>query len=190
MMKLVLKWSEFAPLVHQQYPYLLAEMFAFCIAAAHLNLKHQIIDSLMISDTDANGEGWPLIDKIPNEEICDFARHPDHEKYALPSVVHMCQQYSVGSDWLFGKRQFPINFFSCEEPLLEEPPDKLGITDDFPKPPKAPERLPLTPETVHREVFMVCFLTRHVNDAAIFFKKQACSGFGNYVKRGKLGKVP
>ena len=38
MYQIATKWSEFVPHVHAQYPYLLAEMYAYCIAAAHLNL--------------------------------------------------------------------------------------------------------------------------------------------------------
>jgi hypothetical protein len=149
-------------------------MFAFCIAAAHLELKHQIIDSLMVSATDANGEGWPLIDQIPPEEMCNYARHPDHEKYALPSVVHLCQRYAVGDEWFFGKRRFPTDFFECDKPLLIEPPDDLATAFDFKHPPNAPEATKLTPKMANREAFMVCFLTSQVNEAATYYKQNAC----------------
>lgn len=186
MYKIALKWSEFVPLVHEQYPHLLAEMFAFCVAAAHLELRFQLIDSLMVSDTDASGEGWPLIDKIPNHEVCAFARHPDHARYALPSVVHMCQRYSVGFDWFFGKRRFPTDFFECDKPLLQEPPDDLAVMFDFQKPPNAAASTPLTPMMANREAFMVCFLTRQANDAATFYKQQFCHGTANYNKSKKM----
>jgi hypothetical protein len=42
MYRLVDKWVEFVVPVHAQYPFLLAEMFAYCLAAAHLNLPHQV----------------------------------------------------------------------------------------------------------------------------------------------------
>ena len=172
--------------MHEQYPHLLAEMFAFCVAAAHLELRFQLIDSLMVSDTDASGEGWPLIDKIPNHEVCAFARHPDHARYALPSVVHMCQRYSVGFDWFFGKRRFPTDFFECDKPLLQEPPDDLAVMFDFQKPPNAAASTPLTPMMANREAFMVCFLTRQANDAATFYKQQFCHGTANYNKSKKM----
>jgi hypothetical protein len=61
MYQISLKWTEFVPRVHEQYPHLLAEMFAFSLAAAHLDLKHQLVQSLMISDTHSGkGEGWQL----------------------------------------------------------------------------------------------------------------------------------
>lgn len=184
-----MKWSEFVPLVHKQYPNLLAEMFAFSIAAAHLELKHQIIDSLMVSDAEINGgEGWPLVDKIPNEKTCSFAKnYAGDNEYVLPSVLHMCQRYSVGNDWFFGKRRFPKDFFQCEHPLLEEPPDNLATAFNFKKPPNAPEATELTPKFVNRESFMICYLTAVANEAATFYKRQACkSGSANLKKSLKM----
>ena len=137
MYQIALKWTEFVPKVHAQYPYLLAEMYAFCIAAAHLKLRHQLIDSLMASNPGTGGEAWPLVDKIPPAEMCEFARHPDHSKYALPSVIHLCQRYSVGDVWFFGKRRIPHDIYACETPLFAEPPADLALLYDFKKPPNA-----------------------------------------------------
>jgi peptidyl serine alpha-galactosyltransferase len=50
MYRIVMKWCEFGPAVYKQYPDLLAEMFAYCLAAAHLQLYHQTAISFMISD--------------------------------------------------------------------------------------------------------------------------------------------
>ena len=54
--------------VYENYPYLLAEMYAFSMAAAHENLPHLQIDNHMVSAVDAPGEGWPHVDALP--EIC------------------------------------------------------------------------------------------------------------------------
>ena len=141
MYQIAFKWTEFVPKVHAQYPYLLAEMYAFCIAAAHLNLRFQLIDSLMVSNPGTGGEAWPLVNKIPREEMCDFARDPDNSKYALPSVVHLCQRYSVGEEWFFGKRRIPPEIYDCATPLFEEPPSDLALLYDFKKPPNAKVRI-------------------------------------------------
>jgi peptidyl serine alpha-galactosyltransferase len=172
---IALKWSEFVPHVHAQYPYLLAEMYAYCIAAAHLGLKHQLVDSLMASNPDIGGEAWPLVDKIPPQELCEFAKDPDNDKYALPSVVHMCQRYSVGQDWFFGKRRIPHDIYECETPLFEEPPPDLAVLYDYKWPPNAKEKTPLSPRLINEQTFMVCYLTRLLNDAAIFYKTAACT---------------
>jgi hypothetical protein len=184
------KWTEFVPKVHAQYPYLLAEMYAYCIAAAHLGLRHQMVDSLMISGSSLGGEGWPLIDKIPNTEMCDFARHPDHSKYALPSLVHLCQRYSVGDDWFFGKHKIPHDIYECESPLFEEPPSDVATAYTYKKPPNAKERTQLSPKVINQESFMVCFLTTLLNDAATFYKSNAChEGTANLEKSHKVADL-
>ena len=75
-----------------QYPHLLAEMFAYCLAAAHLGLSHQTAASFMISDVGAgNQEGWRYIDNMDDAQVC--ARQHDVE--ALPNVLHFCQRYPL-----------------------------------------------------------------------------------------------
>ena len=59
------QWSEFVPRVHDQYPHLLAEMFAYCLAAAHLQLPHQTARTFMVSSIDAKfSEGWYLVETL------------------------------------------------------------------------------------------------------------------------------
>jgi hypothetical protein len=169
------KWTEFVPGVHAQYPYLLAEMFGFCLAAAHLDLKLQIINSLMISDlTSGDAEGWPLVENIPPAEVCDFARNIDHSKYPVPSVIHMCQRYVVGEDWFFGKRAMPIDIFDCEQDLFEEPPSNLATAFDYKQAPGGQKEAQDSKDAL-RNAFVVCHLYGLVNEAATFYKKNACS---------------
>jgi hypothetical protein len=168
------KWTEFVPRVYEQYPHLLAEMFAFCIAAAHLELPHQLINSLMISDVGVGEEGWPLIDKIPSQEVCEFARDPDHSKYAVPSVVHLCQRYSAGKDWFFSKRRMPSDIYECETPLFAEPPSDLATLYDYKWPPNG-KKTPQTPLESHRNTYMLCYIYSLVNEAATFYKTNSCS---------------
>jgi peptidyl serine alpha-galactosyltransferase len=100
MYAIVNKWSQFAPKVHDQYPYLLAEMFAYCLAAAHLRLPHQTAASFMVSDIDSsNGEGWKShVDTIPNDQVCGDATSPTVRQHreAWPNVIHFCQRYGWG----------------------------------------------------------------------------------------------
>ena len=96
-MPLVLSSSIYLP-----QPYLLAEMFAYCLAAAHLKLAHQTANSFMVSDVGSGaGEGWEYIDKLPDDEVC-------HEKSIeeVPNVIHFCQRYGLGQ-YFFGKRKLP-----------------------------------------------------------------------------------
>ena len=52
------------PSVYALYPSLLAEMYAYCLAAAHLGLPHVKLDSFMVSNVDAYGEGWAFVDAL------------------------------------------------------------------------------------------------------------------------------
>lgn len=166
------KWSEFVPRVHKEYPYLLAEMYAFCIAAAHLELPFQLIDSLMISNVGAGGEGWPMIDELPHEDLCEFAKKPKHEEHPIPSLIHLCQRYSVG-DWFFSKRKMPQNFFECEQPLLEEPPSNVVLESNYKHPPGG-ARKDIDTKQAQREGFVVCGVIGAVNDAGRYFKSHHC----------------
>jgi hypothetical protein len=174
MYQIAVKWSEFVPRVHAQYPHLLAEMYAFCIAAAHLGLRHMLIDSLMASNPGTGGEAWELVDRIPSEEVCEFAQNPDNSKYSVPSVLHMCQRYSVGLDWFFGKHKIPNDIYDCSTPLFLEPPSNLALLYDYKWPPNAKAKTPLSPKLIKHNAFMVCGLTRALNDAAIFHKTATC----------------
>lgn len=165
-------------------------MYAFCIAAAHLKLRHQLIDSLMVSNPSTGGEGWTLIDKIPPEEMCDFARKPNHDKYALPTVVHLCQRYSVGKDWFFGKRKIPHDIYACETPLFIEPPSDIALKYDYKYPPNAKGPTPLPPDVINQHTFMVCYLTSLLNEAATFYKANACApGTANMERSRKVADL-
>jgi len=175
MYNIAVHWSSFVPAVYEQYPHLLAEMFAFSIAAAHLELPFYLVDSLMVSDpTVAGGEGWELVEQIPAEQLCGFCLHEqDHSKYALPTVLHMCQRYVVGEDWFFTKRRVPSDIYDCETPLFAEPPDDLAIRYDYKHAPGG-QRFDLTVTEVKRHSFALCFVYALLNEAASFYKQNAC----------------
>jgi hypothetical protein len=54
--------------VYEKYPYLLAEMYAYSMAAAHERLPHLQLDNYMVSSSDAGGEGWPHVDSL--DQVC------------------------------------------------------------------------------------------------------------------------
>lgn len=167
------KWTEFVPRVHKEYPHLLAEMYAFCIAAAHLKLPHQLVDSLMISNSGAGGEGWPFVKDLPAEETCGIAARPDHDKYPVPSVIHYCQRYFIGDKYFFGKRAMDKEFFNCGKPLMVMPPDDVASKYDWGKAPGG-EKKDYSSDKSKYESFMVCGVTSAMNRASEFFHKQHC----------------
>jgi len=176
MYKIAVKWCEFAIPVHDQYPHLLAEMFAYCIGAAHQKLAHQIAVSFMVSDVGSGkGEGWNYIDRIPAEEVC---RERDPADY--PNVVHFCQRYALGR-WFFGKYKQPHDFLSCEHPLLKEPPDTIATELLYAEYPDKSKKK-MTETTAKRNAFMLCQMIPAVNKAATYYKQNHCDDNANYDK--------
>ena len=55
-----------------------------------------MVDSLMVSNVDADGGGWPWVDKLPLDRGCDPTVLTQSEpKYELPFWLHYCQTYHV-----------------------------------------------------------------------------------------------
>ena len=145
--------------------------YAYCIAAAHLQLPHTLIDSLMISAAGAGGEGWKFIKNLPPSDTCSIAttsNNSNTNEYhlsvrPLPSLIHYCQRYIVDNQYFFGKRKMPHQIFTCDHPLFTEPPQDLGQGTQY-------------SEKDRMNAFMVCTLTKFTNDAMIFFKDRNCGG--------------
>lgn len=55
--RLAVSWVHMVPKVYRGYPDLLAEMFAFSMAAAHQQLPHLRVDHFMVSNIDIDEEG-------------------------------------------------------------------------------------------------------------------------------------
>lgn len=173
MYKIAVKWCEFLPNVHDNYPHLLAEMFAYSLSAAHSELPHQVAKSFMVSDAYSGSEGWSLVDKIPSKDVCYNA---PQEK--LPYVLHYCQRYLLGK-WFIGKYRLPKDFVSCEAPLLMEPPSDINERYNYSIAPFKTERKEYSkPVFVHRHTFMLCTMIKGLNEASEYFKMHNCPGDG------------
>jgi len=81
-MELLPRWHDFTPRVHEQYPKLLAEMYAFTMAAADMQLKFALSSSYMVSDpnTMSTTEGWLWVDEYATRDESSIAhgtkQHP------------------------------------------------------------------------------------------------------------------
>jgi hypothetical protein len=169
------KWTEFVPRVHDNYPHLLAEMFAYCFAAAHLGLPHRVAQSFMVSDIGSGGEGWKLVDKMGKDNVCEPP--PDLN----PHVLHYCQRYMLGK-WFIGKYRLRKDFISCEAPLLKEPPHNIAQEYDYQIAPDGSRLAFRSKAGPVRNAFMICSLIPRLNAAATFYKEHHCKGQGNFNK--------
>lgn len=193
MYDIAVKWSEFVPKVYARMPELLAEMYAFSIATAHLGLPHQLLASLMVSETSTGGgEGWNMIDNIPGEEICSFAMTSlENDVHPLPNTLHLCQRYGVGDKDFFAKKKLPHNFFTCESPLLKEPTRDIGSGRyKYRIPPFLDTKVEYSAITEKREAFMICASIGFLNEASIFYKYRHCGDNANLNKEISLHDLP
>lgn len=168
MYTIVKQWSDFAKPVYEEYPYLLAEMFAYCLGAAHKQLPHQTAASFMISDiSTGNMEGWSYIDALPEKEVCGGFSVEE-----LPNVLHFCQRYGLGK-YFFGKRKLPKDFLSCKSPLLAEPPH--DVMDRYEAAVFPGNNLKeWKPVDKKRNAFVICYILPALNAAATYYKQQHC----------------
>lgn len=203
MYAIVRKWVQFTPetVKKSNGQDILAEMYGYCIAAAHLNLPHTLIKSYMVSSprdmvSYDDREGFNLVDRIPGEDMCNgkvFAQNLAEEgsggsggghsgfsnELRLPSVIHYCQGYKAGPSH-FTKYRFPSDFFSCGVPLLVDPPTDLGSNEKYSfkykNTGKSDDREDLDPRVAKRMAFMICGITTIINEAAEVFKHRHCGG--------------
>jgi hypothetical protein len=171
MFSIVTKWCEFANKIYDDFPPMRTEMCGYNLAAAHLELRHTIAHSFMVSAVRASGEGWNLVDKVETKDVCN-----NYPKESLPHVLHYCQNYSLGK-WFFFKYKLREDFISCEAPLLAVPPPDIGLKYDYQIPPGRDGSKGQQGMGEHQRkhlAFMLCFLIPALNDAAIYFKDHHC----------------
>ena len=167
-------WCDFVPKVYEDYPELLAEMYAYSMAAAHVNLPHITMQSHMVSNIAMSDEGWKWIDAL-GDDVCE--EPIDNEFYKgkpLPTFLHYCQFFRVGEIG-FQKRRLH-NMFTCEHPLMMELPKDLGKTNYKNR---DGERITLSGRDSRRGAFMLCTIHRAINAAAVDYKKKMCNDVDN-----------
>lgn len=185
MYSIAVKWTEFVPGVYAQYPKLLAEMYGYCIAAAHLELPHQKVEHLMVSDTTLNCEGWDFVETLADGKVCSAAVKLDHAKHPLPNVMHYCQHYSLG-EHSFHKKRVSHSFFSCQEeeqkrgmlsgPLAMMRPDAdLHYNSTTRMRKNVYKHIELSRGEVKREVFALCTIRGAMNEALMYYRGQHCN---------------
>lgn len=171
-MKTIAKsWVYFVPRVFVQYPYLLAEMYAYSIAAAHEELPSLTMNHMMISDVTAYSEGWPFID-----DLSEFCENPVNGVFypdkPFPVVFHYCQAYSIG-DFFFSKRRVKNGIFSCSNPLFKLPDDQIiNINTSKTRSGEIIEFKSIKPKI--RNGFAVCTILKIFNSALKHYKDIMC----------------
>lgn len=112
--------------VYSKYPELLAEMYAYSMAAAHEQLPHFTMNHYMVSNTFADDEGWAWIDSL-GYDVCQppTSQGVYYPGRPLPIFLHYCQFFRAGNIG-FQKRRIRQPIFDCEKPIMMELPLDLG----------------------------------------------------------------
>lgn len=165
-------WVKMVPTVYQQYPELLAEMYAYSMAAAHEELPHLTVHHYMVSNTEAQDEGWPWIDVL-GDDVCESdVNGIYYPGRPLPTMLHYCQFFRVG-EWGFQKRRVPKRMFECSGPLLGSIPSNIATTTYKNR---DGEIIPITRKYARRNSFMLCIIHRSINAMLSDFKSRMCVG--------------
>jgi len=177
MYRLAYHWAKFLPTINEQFVGMMAEMYGYCMAAAHLNLRHQIAIGFMVSNVDMDrGEGWAFMDNV-TDDICQI------EKLAhkAPHVIHICQRYSIG-EFFLNKYLMPDGFIGCNHTLMEHPPPNIAAYTNYSHygdgsiVTYSAHKMIL----LYRQAYVVCSLIDGFNKAARFYKDHNCPNGANY----------
>ena len=178
-------WVKFLPRVHTIFPKFMAEMHAYSIAAAHLQLPHQLAKGFMLSDVTAHHqEAFGFLDNVTRQDACGGA-NINIPVDKLPLVMHYCQRYALGR-WFFSKYKLREDFFDCDTPLLREPPTNVGTIYDWYIFPNGVEMKDYHKPDQHHNIvkngWMLCVVLFSLNEVAIQIKTKHCDAAANFQK--------
>jgi hypothetical protein len=158
--------------VFEKYPALLAEMYAYSMAAAHEELPHLTVLHMMVSNIDMDEEGWVYIDKL-QEDVCqppDTQTQLFYAEHVLPTVLHFCQFYRIG-EYGFQKRRLRKMMFECNAPLMAIPPANIS-TVRYKN--RDGEIVKLGVKQSRRGTFMLCTIHYAINEMLLYYKSKMC----------------
>merc|ERR1711991_1229069 len=119
--RLSMYWAAYMLRVLAREKDILADMWAYSIGAAHLGLKHTMVDMYMVSSpTTYSGEGFEFVDRWSNLS-CEKPLPKVGERY--PVAIHMAQNFKAPDirhgPHMFHKGHVPAEILECDTPLLK-----------------------------------------------------------------------
>jgi len=119
-------WEKFMyPVVEAMPGDIQADMYAYSIACAHLNLPHIMYDNFMVSSPNTRGEAWPFVRKYASLPCSDPNKNAPPPGHFKPTFLHIAQRYDSHTPFMFHKGHVPPNLLRCDLPLIKEPPEDL-----------------------------------------------------------------
>jgi len=186
------RWSELVPPTYDEYPLLYAEMFAYSMAAADLDLKHNLMNNLftgcMTHWPYAQGKGESNALEKSAKAYADFIenspeKNGDHEGASScflhplkpPPFLHYCSRYSFVTPYPSqngSKRNTPQYHFFAKRRVDHDIFD-CGLNNRTSLEPFISDK-PEKKEGGHKDwnVLAVCAVVRSIN----FAKNRGCGG--------------
>jgi len=175
-------WRNFTRDARKAVPELIAEMYGYSLAAAHLGLKHVRLNNLMLSDTrpGSYGEDWDKLgyetDPCKDGKPVTLTDEPN-----LPNWMHMAQRYA----WNFHKRHVPWDILECDAKMLPTPPKDMfeksstvgamstcQFNNQGNGPGASPPQVQKTCEK--RAAWVTCMLIPMINNGLEDYKREFC----------------
>ena len=185
MYRITKTWTRMVPKVYSRYPELLAEMYAYSMAAAHERLPHFTMRQYMLSNTEMDEEGWKWVDQL-GDRVCEPA--VDGIYYpgkTMATIFHYCQFFRAG-EFGFQKRRVNKNFFKCDAPLLVEPPQDLGKINYKNR---DGDIIKLTQKQARRNAFSLCVISTAINNMLVDYKEKMCGHDFNTTRSVNLANI-
>jgi len=156
-------WSKFMKPVLEKEMDILADMWAYCMAAAHLKLEHVILDNYMISTWGQQDQAYPWIDAWP-ELSCLKPIVPEGSK--SPEFIHLASNFKApeSMEWMFHKGHVPGKILACDSPLIIESPDDVWTRSKK--------------STTKQAAWVLCHTVSILNRVLVAYKEKFCpAGF-------------
>eukprot|EP00935_MAST-01C_sp_MAST-1C-sp1_P002169 g2169.t1 len=190
-------WDFMAPVYKRDKHDIQADMYAYTMAAAHQDIKHVSLTNYMVSSPGDGGErAWKYVDDAKSIS-CHDPKFPAGSP--RPTFLHAAHHFkacsggdwprdapgsstcdmSKGSElWSLHKGHVPAVILRCEEPLMVQPPDDLINVQ--------------RKQEGKRQAFMVCMMTKQLNDMLLDYRTAHCpDGFNsNKCVRSVLEQPP
>lgn len=148
---------------------ILADMWAYSIGAAQLDLKHTILDHYMISSWGTRGEGYQWVD-----DFKDFscANPSPGENDRMPTFIHMASNFKAPDGhkgpWMFHKGHVPGHILNCDVPSIIVPPDNLWRDS--------------VERKTKQQAWVLCTIINKLNKVLKMYKTKFCPiGFSKYI---------
>mmetsp|Transcript_12645 Transcript_12645/g.20436 ORF Transcript_12645/g.20436 Transcript_12645/m.20436 type:complete len:567 (+) Transcript_12645:206-1906(+) len=161
-------WEKYMRPVLEIEKEILADMWAYSIASAHLGLKHTIVNHHMISSWPSTqndkSQAFPWV-KEWKEMSC---RNPEVKPgYKLPTFIHMASNFKapdrIEGPWMFHKGHVPATILDCDSPLIIESADDLYE-----------KSLEQNDFKTHYTAWVLCHIVAKLNEVLMLYKQKFC----------------